>query len=219
MALAQTLDDLAAFARAGSFNALRVPRLMSLGVPARVTVGDVLVVEWRTQNCTSVMLRVRGVQPLVRRLAANGRVGLPVEAAGDWQVALELRGDSDITLVPERTVQVLKAPLAINVSGASVSCQVGATAIVRWASEGAATTTVTRGAETLGLAAQGKLEVEMGYQREQLVFESVGVDGSRSQAVCELVPLLVEAKVQYISAQTSIETELNIINQPLALRL
>lgn len=219
MALAQTLDDLAAFARAGSFNALRVPRLINLGLPARVTVGDALVVEWRTHNCTSVVLRVRGPQPLVRSLAANGRVALPVEAAGDWQVSLELRGDSDIAQVPERIVHVLKAPLAIHLSSESVSCHIGASAIVRWASEGAVTTRVARGAETLELAAQGKLEVEMGYQREQLIFEAVGVDGSRTQTVCELVPQATEVNAQYVSVNTSIESELNVINQPLELRL
>lgn len=215
MALAQTLDELQAFARAGSFHALRVPRLVALTLPQRVTAGDNLLIEWRTQNCTSVLVRVSGPEPTVRRLQANGRLELPTEVAGDWRFALELRGDSDIAQVPPRAVQVICAPLAMRLSHTLIKGECGLATFVRWASEGAAETHVTRGGIKLDLPASGKLEVEMGLAREQLVFEACAADGRCTRNVIDMVPVSNAILPSSGFEAHSIESEIALINQHL----
>jgi hypothetical protein len=217
MALARTMEEIAGFARAGSFQVKKTPRLVNFNVRTNATVGETIRFSWQTQNCTGVVMRIIGSQPIVRNLPANGQMNLLVEVAGEWQVSIEIRGDAAPARTPAKRIIVSDVPLELHLSTTQIQGSLGQKFLLQWASDGARSIAVARGNEVLALPLAGRLEIEMGRHSENLIFTATSTSGRTTESYCGLVP--TPSTSERIKAQQTIYNDLKSLTQPLELFL
>ena len=215
MARAETLDDLASFARDGHFATGRLPRVVAFRAPRRVRMGEEVALSWRVEQASRIELWLGGALEDRRVVPHTGRWSLRAAAPGHILAELRCWGvEQDAVAEPgciqTLDVEVTAPPVQLRLGQRELRGSPGATARLHWAAEGAAQVFIRRPLHDDGLEvpSRGAVELVLDAIEDVVHVTAVGHDGVATVTeTCRLRPIC--------PARDDIAHELNSLLSPL----
>lgn len=197
MARAETLDDLAAFAREGHFGAGRLPRVAAFRGPRTVAMRQELTLYWRVEQAGRVELSMLGAAEGQRVVPHTGRWS--VRPATPGRVLVELRcwsveddGAGAPSCVEALDIEVTAPPVRLRLAQRELVGRAGASARLDWSADGAVHVFLRRPLhdDVLDVPARGSVEVVLDAIEDFVQVTAVGFDGaSQVTETCRLRPI------------------------------
>ncbi len=215
MALAETIADLEAFAREGHFGAALTPRVERFDVPARVLLGQTVMLSWQAANAQHVELWLSGALQGRRVVPPIGRWSLRADQSGLATAELHCWSDAGAQqaradCIETARVRIAAPPVAMNLSATTLRGAPGARVVLRWEVAGAARVELRRPltSERLQVTACGAAEFVLDCLEEVVELHATGHEASSAaHAVCRLCP--------DVQPLLDIDSELFAITDPL----
>lgn len=197
MARAETLNDLASFAREGHFAAGRVPRVAVFRGPRRLGMHEELALSWRVERAGRVELSFAGAADGHRVVPHVGRWAMRPARPG--HVLVELRcwsaeddGAGPPSCVETLDVEVTAPPVRLRLAQRELVGRAGSAVRLDWYADGVAQVFLQRPLhdEVLDVPARGSVEVVLDAIEDFVEVTAVGFDGTASATeVCRLRPV------------------------------
>ena len=197
MATAETLDDLASYAREGSFAGLRTARIELLHAPARAALDAPFEVHWRTQGAVQVRMRLRGALQGEREVPPQGALMLRSQVPGTTAIDLVCSaGDAETgapDVVATAMVIVVTPPAELSLSTHQLTGLPGGSVRLFWSSSHASRVVLHRAMQgiELELPLRGAVDLCIDALTDEVLLTSHGLDGAPgARHTCHLIPQL-----------------------------
>lgn len=201
MARAETLDDLAAFAREGHFGAGRLPHVAAFRGPRTVAMRQELTLSWRVERAGRVELSMLGAAEGQRVVPHTGR--LSVRPASPGRVLVELRcwsveddGAGAPSCVETLDIEVTALPVHLRLAQRELVGRAGASMRLDWSADGAVQVFLRRPLhdDVLDGPVRGSIEVVLDAVEDFVEVTAIGFDGAaRVTETCRLRPINLTA--------------------------
>lgn len=200
MARADTLDDLAAFAREGHFAAGRVPRVAVFRGPRRLGMREELALSWRVERAGRVELSLAGAAEGHRVVPHVGRWSIRPQRPGHLMAELRCWSPEDDAagppcLVDTLDIEVTAPPVRLRLAQRELVGRAGSPVRLDWYADGASQVFLQRPLhdDVLDVPTRGSAEVVLDAIEDFVQVTAVGFDGAASLTeVCRLRPIGLE---------------------------